>query len=79
MQRTTEVDKTKVYLEKLQEPFTDDTDHEPARLKDPRQFDMRQAFVKHFAETLAKEIASGIDFDKLVEALRAEISRSSQK
>ena len=79
MQTTTEVDKTKVYLEKLQEPFTDDTGHEPARLKDSRQVDMRQMFVKHFAEALAKEVAKGIDFDKLVNALRAEISRSGQK
>jgi two-component system, OmpR family, response regulator len=79
MQTTTEVDKTKVYLEKLQEPFTDDTGHESARLKDSRQTDMRQAFVKHFAEALAREVAKGIDFDKLVEALRAEISRSGQK
>jgi two-component system OmpR family response regulator len=79
MQTTTEADKTKVYLEKLQEPFTDNTDHEPARLKDSRQVDMRQIFVKHFAEVLAKEVAKSVDFDKLVDALRAEISRSSQK
>jgi CheY-like chemotaxis protein len=79
MQTTTEVEKTKVYLEKLQEPYTDDTGHEPARLKDSRQVDMRQIFVKHFAEALAKEVAKNIDFDKLVDALRAEISRSSQK
>jgi two-component system, OmpR family, response regulator len=79
MQTATEVEKTKVYLEKLQEPFTDDTGHEPARLKDSRQVDMRQIFVKHFAEALAKEVAKNIDFDKLVEALRAEISRSGQK
>lgn len=79
MQTTTEVEKTKVYLEKLQEPFTDSTGHEPARLKDSRQADMRQMFVKHFAEALAKEVAKSIDFDKLVDALRAEISRNVQK
>ncbi len=79
MQTTTEAEKTEVYLEKLQEPFTDDTGHEPARLTDSRQVDMRQMFVRHFAEALAKEISKGIDFDKLVEALRAEISRSGQK
>ena len=79
MQTTTEADKTKVYLEKLQEPFTDDTGHEPARLKDSRQIDMRQIFVKYFAEALAKEVAKSIDFDKLVDALRTEISRSGQK
>jgi hypothetical protein len=79
MQTTTETEKTKVYLERLQEPFTDDIGHEPARLKDSRQVDMRQIFVKHFAEALAKEVAKSIDFDKLVDALRAEISRSGQK
>jgi len=79
MQTATEADKTKVYLEKLQEPFTGDTGHEPARLKDSRQIDMRQIFVKHFAEALAKEVAKSIDFDKLIEALRTEISRSGQK
>jgi len=79
MQTTTEVEKTKVYLEKLQEPFTGDPGHESARLKDSRQVDMRETFVKHFAEALAKEIAKNIDFDKLVEALRTEISRSGQK
>jgi CheY-like chemotaxis protein len=79
MQTTTEADKTKVYLEKLQEPFTDEAGHEPARLKDSRQVDMRQIFAKHFAEALAKEVAKSIDFDKLVDALQTEMSRNSQK
>lgn len=79
IQSAGETGKTKVYLEKLQEPFMDDSGHEPARLKDSRQIDMRQIFVRHFAETLAKEVAKNIDFDRLVEMLRAEIARSEQK
>ncbi len=64
MQPRRKSEKTKVYLEKLQEPFTDNTGHEPARLKDSRQVDVRQIFVKHFAEALASEIAKNVDFEK---------------
>jgi DNA-binding response OmpR family regulator len=79
MQSTAEADKTKVYLEKLQEPFTDEAGHEPARLNDSRPINVREMFIKHFAEALAKEIAKNVDFDRLINALGAEIDRVGKK
>ncbi len=70
--RQTDADtKSKIYIEKLQEDL-DNQAAMPAGAKSgggAQSTDIKTEFVRSFAESLAKEIARNIDFDKLVQKL----------
>jgi DNA-binding response OmpR family regulator len=72
MQSAGEAEKTKVYIEKLHEPFADDTAQEPLRSQRALPDDLRTQFIKYFAEYLAKEVAKQIDFAKLATRIESE-------
>ena len=79
MQASGEVEKTKVYIEKLNEPFLDPASSEAHAPSSSAHHDLKEEFIKRFAETLARELAKQIDFNKLVARITAEAAKIDKK
>ncbi len=65
-----------IYLEKLHEPLIDRRDPIPSGFSADEKDDLADRFIRHLAESLAKEIAARIDMKALTEKLELLLSET---
>ena len=79
MQEAEEVEKTKAYFERLNEPGAADHAYAAKLLQELKAHDPRTEFMKFFAEALAKELSQNIDFQKLLDKIEEIVSVKQTK